>query len=270
MSDDQPITPSAESYLGSGIYMIRCVPTGKFYIGSAVKIENRWRIHRHHLRSGSHHSKYFQHAWNKHGETAFAFSVIEQVADPANLTDREQWHLDQTRCYDRKIGFNLSPTAGSCLGVRHSQATRDKLSASHLGIKRTAESITKMVAANRGKKRTPETIAKMSAAQQGRTFSPEAIAKMSKTRRGKKHSPEHKAKISAAGKGRIFSPEHRAKMAAAARARKMSPEAIAKMAAAKRGMKYSPEARARMSAGQCARREREGKSKMVQLPLFPD
>jgi group I intron endonuclease len=270
MSDDQPNTPVAESSLGSVIYMIRCLPTGKFYIGSAVNLQKRWRIHHHHLKRGCHHSHHLQHAWDKHGGEAFELTVIELVADAANLIEREQWHLDQTRCYDRKIGFNVSPTAGSSLGILRSEDTRAKLSAMNRGRKRTPESIAMTAEAHRGMKRSSETRLKMSAAQQGRTFSPEAIAKMSKTRRGKKHSPEHKAKISAAGKGRIFTPEHRAKMAAAARGRKMSPESIAKIAAAKRGMKLTPEARARMSAGQCARRKRERKSKLVQLPLFPD
>jgi group I intron endonuclease len=58
----------------SGVYQILCVPTGKAYVGSAVNLAKRWQEHRWMLRRGQHHSQYLQRAWDKYGETAFAFS----------------------------------------------------------------------------------------------------------------------------------------------------------------------------------------------------
>jgi hypothetical protein len=38
----------------SGIYQIRCVPTGKIYVGGAVNLRARWYEHQRRLRRGSH------------------------------------------------------------------------------------------------------------------------------------------------------------------------------------------------------------------------
>jgi group I intron endonuclease len=36
----------------SGIYQIRCIPTGKIYVGSAVNLRKRWDQHHRSLRKG--------------------------------------------------------------------------------------------------------------------------------------------------------------------------------------------------------------------------
>ncbi len=61
----------------SGVYQIRCVPTGKIYIGSAVDLKARWDGHRRRLRRGVHHNAHLQYAWDKYGEASFEFSVLE-------------------------------------------------------------------------------------------------------------------------------------------------------------------------------------------------
>ncbi|MFQ5857558.1 MAG: GIY-YIG nuclease family protein [Anaerolineae bacterium] len=96
----------------SGVYQIRCVPTGKIYIGSAVDLEHRWEQHRRSLRRGDHHNIYLQSAWDKYGEANFEFSVLEFV-DPADLLRAEQEWIDRTGCADRNIGFNIYDVAGS-------------------------------------------------------------------------------------------------------------------------------------------------------------
>jgi len=63
----------------SGIYQIRCLLTGKIYVGSAVDIRARWNHHRDMLKRKKHRNKYLQAAWNKYGENNFECSILELV-----------------------------------------------------------------------------------------------------------------------------------------------------------------------------------------------
>lgn len=76
-----------------GIYCIRCLISGKRYIGSSKAIRMRWSHHRNSLRRGKHTSPRLQKAWNKHGEAAFVFEVIEECSRD-DLFIREQFHID--------------------------------------------------------------------------------------------------------------------------------------------------------------------------------
>lgn len=182
----------------SGIYKILNIITYDFYTGSAVNFGNRWRQHRWELRRNIHGNEHLQNAWNKYGEDAFEFSIL-LYCDIENLLYYEQVVYDGL-----KPTYNISPTAGSSLGVKHTAEARAKTSAA---LMRHVVS--------------PETRAKMSAARMG-----------NQNALGYKHSPEARAKNSAANRGRKKSPEHRAKMSAAHMGRKKSPETRAKMSAA--------------------------------------
>jgi hypothetical protein len=103
----------------SGVYQIRCIPTGKIYIGSAVDLRARWDKHRRSLCRGNHRNAHLQAAWNKYGEASFEFSVLEFV-DASDLLRAEQAWINRTGCADRKIGFNIYPIAGSP-GDTHAQ-----------------------------------------------------------------------------------------------------------------------------------------------------
>jgi group I intron endonuclease len=96
----------------SGVYQIRCIPTGKVYIGSAVDIGVRWGQHRRSLRRGDHPNAHLQQAWDKYGESQFEFSVLE-LATAADLLQTEQKWIDKTGCANREVGFNVFDVAGS-------------------------------------------------------------------------------------------------------------------------------------------------------------
>lgn len=82
----------------SGVYLIRCETTGKQYIGSSVSIYKRWSDHRRSLRKGTSVCKGLQNAWNKYGEAAFAFRVLEECPrDRSVLEQREQHFIDAIR-----------------------------------------------------------------------------------------------------------------------------------------------------------------------------
>src|SRR4051812_34507547 len=96
----------------SGIYRIRCRPTGKIYVGSAVDLSRRWDIHRRMLHKRTHHNDPLQAAWNLFGEAEFDFEILENAPKSQLLTAEQKW-IDQTRCTDRTVGFNVIPLAST-------------------------------------------------------------------------------------------------------------------------------------------------------------
>jgi group I intron endonuclease len=110
------------------IYQIRHIKSGKVYVGSAVNPRKRCRWHYAALRRGAHYSPYLQHAWDKHGEDAFVFEILEPVLFVEDLIPREQYWIDTKRAANPAHGFNGSPTAGSPLGRKHTDEARAKIS----------------------------------------------------------------------------------------------------------------------------------------------
>ena len=62
----------------TGIYKIKNRITHKVYIGESVDIKRRWNQHKNDLRHGKHHSERLQRDWDKYGERAFKFKVVER------------------------------------------------------------------------------------------------------------------------------------------------------------------------------------------------
>lgn len=87
-----------------GVYCITCIPTGKFYIGSSVCIEQRFHGHRKLLVAGRHHSRDMQRAWNIHGEDAFEFEIIDTQTSEVGLRQRERELIVQSDAVRK--GFN--------------------------------------------------------------------------------------------------------------------------------------------------------------------
>lgn len=63
--------------LKSGIYKITNKLNGRIYIGSAKRFKERWSQHTQSLKRGKHSNKFLQADFNKSGEGAFVFEVIE-------------------------------------------------------------------------------------------------------------------------------------------------------------------------------------------------
>jgi group I intron endonuclease len=216
-----------------GIYRIRNTLNGRVYVGSAVNTSKRWMLHRIHLNRGDHHCPLLQRAWVKHGEPAFVFEIIEVVERTRDLESREQVYLDDA--FATGLAYNICRTAGSILGVRRTEATREKLSLVNKGRRRSAEARARMSLAHKGVPLSPERCARQSAARKGiptRIPSAETRAKMSLAKKGKrvlgrKHKPpsaEHRKNLSAAiklfyannpRKGKSPSIEHRANLSVA-------------------------------------------------------
>lgn len=215
-------------YRRSGVYQIRNLVDGKRYVGSASKsIKERWGNHIKTLRKGTHHSKYLQRAWRKHGEAAFVFEVLI-FCDPQNCIMYEQLCIDRFQVVNRSLGYNISPTAGN-----------------NRGLKMSPERIAKMVAIHRGRKASPETRALMSAGRKGLKRSPEAVAKTAAAHTGMKRRKETCDKIGASHRGRKWTPEQKARHSLRLFGRKLnlSAETRAKLSALHKGKFLSQETR---------------------------
>jgi len=122
-----------------GIYEICNLHDGKAtaYVGSSVDIERRWREHRRLLCGGEHYNPRLQHAWDKYGEAAFEWRVIEEAQAGACLLEREQHWLD--RYFENPdTCYNVAHCAEApTLGLKHSEEAKHKIGKAHKGKRGT-------------------------------------------------------------------------------------------------------------------------------------
>ena len=86
------------------VYKIINTVNNKFYVGSTNNQYERFRTHRTKLRGNKHHCSHLQAAWNKYGEAAFVFHVIESIGDISLLQSAEdewlkEW-VGKDECYN--------------------------------------------------------------------------------------------------------------------------------------------------------------------------
>lgn len=174
----------------TGVYLIHCLANGKNYVGSSSTcLVHRKIAHLSQLRKNKHHSVLLRRAWNKYGETAFVFSILE-LCDPSDCITREQFHIDSLQSSNPNLGFNICPAAGSSLGVKFSDDVRARMSARMKGRKLTLEQISAIIKFHTGKKRSMETREKIRQKAIGRVVSAETRLKLSNQRRGSKRSAQ--------------------------------------------------------------------------------
>lgn len=77
-----------------GIYGIVNIIDGKKYIGSSNNVTRRWREHRKALYEGTHWNTHLQNAWNKYGDKAFLFTMVEEIKEINALSIREQYWIE--------------------------------------------------------------------------------------------------------------------------------------------------------------------------------
>src|SRR5258708_4672651 len=155
----------------SGIYRIVNTINGLFYLGSAVDLRRRWRLHYNELQRNDHHNSKLQRAWNKYGPDAFTFEVLEFVLSPFLLA-REQYWLDKLKPGGKK-GYNINLIANSRLGGKASPETLERLRIGQNG--KHGKGISRIE--RDGYSASPETREKMKNSHLGKTQSEEARLK---------------------------------------------------------------------------------------------
>ena len=155
-----------DAHARSGIYGIFNNAAGKVYIGSAVNISRRYKEHLKKLRGGAHHSPHLQRAWNKYGPAAFMFKALRYV-EKEQLILQEQALIDFFQAAWDEAGYNICPVAGSCVGRRLTQSTKEKIASKHRGKRLTEEHKAAISLGSQGKWVSAETKQNMRTAQQG-------------------------------------------------------------------------------------------------------
>ncbi len=206
----------------SGIYKITNTINNKYYIGSAINFKRRCIQHKSKLKTKTHHSIKLQNAYNKYGDDVFIYEIIEEC-EKEILIKQEQYYIDTLKPY-----YNINKIAGSSLGRKTSDETKEKLRKINIGKTLSIEHKLKISESNKGKKRSDETKNNMSISQKlslyrvGRKTSDETKLKISKSNKGKKRSDETKERISIAKQN--ISEETRKRMSEAQIGRKVSDE----------------------------------------------
>jgi group I intron endonuclease len=213
-----------------GIYGIRNMVNGKWYIGQSVNIEKRKQVHFTQLKYGAHHNQHLQMAYQKYGEDSFEFRILENIS--VDMLDvREQAWIAYYKADDSQYGYNLD--SGGSLRKRHSAETRLKMSASQ-----------------KGRVFSQETKRRMSEAGKTKVFFAEQCRKLSVSHQGKRHSEDAKRKIGKASKDRGVSSETRRMQKIAVTGRPLSVETRKKMSLSRMGKHPSEETRLRLIAAQ--------------------
>lgn len=153
--------------MDSGIYIIENNVNGKCYIGSSARLSRRRLEHFFYLKHNKHINKHLQNAYNKYGEIAFEFSILETVEDDGNLKEkllaREQYYIDLM-----KPQYNILQVAGSNLGYNHSKETKQKIRETTKGVKKSKTHADNIRKAQKGKKFTNEHRKKLSESAKNR------------------------------------------------------------------------------------------------------
>ena len=194
--------------MSSGIYIIINSVSNKCYVGQSINIEQRIRRHIINLKGNRHRNIHLQAAWNIHGKESFIFDTLEHCEKSSeSLTKAEQYWMDYFKFLGSTL-YNMTPAAGSTLGFKQSEETKNKKKG--------------QLPWNTGKKFSKELRNKLSKAHLGRTdsrlgkkHSEETKKRISLAKIGTKASEETKKKISSSNSGRLCSEETRKKISEA-------------------------------------------------------
>jgi group I intron endonuclease len=129
-----------------GVYLITSLRSGNNYVGSAIELLKRRKTHLWALGLGRHHSQYLQRHYDKYGVDDLEFSILEKFSfiSKEHLLSREQYYIDTI-----EPKFNSAKIAGSCLGIKHTEETRLKISIATRGRKKSKETIERMKVAQK-------------------------------------------------------------------------------------------------------------------------
>jgi group I intron endonuclease len=118
--------------LKSGVYKLTNLINNRIYIGSAKEFKERWKQHHYALKKNKHSNKFLQADYNKCGEDAFKFEVLEVISGEKQdrLLIEEKYIL---QFFDKgEMCYNLCNRAISREGIGSNNPlkTKEKMSIS--------------------------------------------------------------------------------------------------------------------------------------------
>jgi hypothetical protein len=100
---------------GYVVYRILNTITGKSYVGISHNAKRRKKNHFERLKAGIHHSSKLQNSFNKHGELAFQFEILEQDIPVELSLDRERYWIKTLNSY--RNGYNMTEGGQGVQGI---------------------------------------------------------------------------------------------------------------------------------------------------------
>lgn len=188
-----------------GVYVVKNLVNGKYYIGESLNIRNRIYQHKKGV------AQLLHKAIKKYGIENFDI-YVEYLKDfgKNDLIELEECLIMK---YDSLApnGYNICLKGSNCSGIKQSDESKLKRSKSLTGIKRSREEIKRSSESRKGTKRTPKQIENISNSHKGIVYGPcseERKRKISESLKlrykntehpfqGKKHTEEFKKNLSA-------------------------------------------------------------------------
>lgn len=165
------------------VYIHTC-PNQKRYIGITTKTPNgRWDNGK-----GYRTNEYFYHTIQKYGWDNIQHEVFETKSVEL-MSYWERILIYHYNTMNSEYGFNRTSGGEGFIGVKHSDATKKKISESLKGYKPSDKTRIKLSESHKGKHRKPhsnETKQKMSKSHKGRKLSEETKRKISETLKRKR------------------------------------------------------------------------------------
>lgn len=133
------------------IYKITNIKSNKVYIGQTNNVIRRFSNHKSKLKRGVHSNAHLQSAWNKYGEEAFKFTILENFNPILNfdINNMEKYYIAKYQATNPEFGYNKK--VGGEGGGSPCFETRRKLSKLNKGKKLTEDCKRKMSQSRKGK-----------------------------------------------------------------------------------------------------------------------
>ncbi len=129
-----------------GIYAIQRIDHDEWYpsyVGISSDIKRRWGCHKTSLRKGYHDNKYLQRSWDKYGEDAFEFCILETVDDYDELYQLEKDYCNDFGYGDRDLVYNIAiPGEKGSWRRNNTEETKQKMREAKKGEKHPKAKLT--------------------------------------------------------------------------------------------------------------------------------